>query len=102
MFSFYSVSLCLCGVLDLMNPEIRKLFPVTENYVYFNHAAVCPISTPVYERMRQHARDVMENGAVHYREWLAAIKQTRELGARLINARPDRSEGRRVGKEGES
>jgi selenocysteine lyase/cysteine desulfurase len=72
-----------------MNSEIRKLFPVTENYVYFNHAAVCPISTPVYERMQQHARDVMENGAVHYREWLAAIKQTRELGARLINARPD-------------
>ena len=72
-----------------MNPEIRKLFPVTQNYVYFNHAAVCPISTPVYERMQRHARDVMENGAVHYHEWLATIKRTRELAARLINARPD-------------
>ena len=81
--------LYLCGILDLMNPEIRKLFPVTQNYVYFNHAAVCPISTPVYERMQRHARDVMENGAVHYREWLATIKRTRELAARLINARPD-------------
>ena len=75
--------------LDLMNSEIRKLFPVTQNYVYFNHAAVCPISTPVYERMQRHSRDVMENGAVNYREWLAAIKQTRELAARLINAKPD-------------
>jgi len=72
-----------------MNSEIRKLFPVTQNYVYFNHAAVCPISTPVYERMQRHTRDLMENGAVHYREWLAAIKRTRELGARLINAKPD-------------
>lgn len=72
-----------------MNSEIRKLFPVTQNYVYLNHAAVCPISTPVYERMQRHLRDVMENGAVNYTEWLAAIKQARELGARLINARPD-------------
>ena len=72
-----------------MNPEIRKLFPVTQNYVYLNHAAVCPISTPVYERMKRHTRDVMENGAVHYREWLATIKHTRELAARLINAKPD-------------
>jgi selenocysteine lyase/cysteine desulfurase len=72
-----------------MNSEIRKLFPVTQNHIYLNHAAVCPISIPVYERMQRHARDVMENGAVNYREWLAAIKQARELSARLINARPD-------------
>jgi selenocysteine lyase/cysteine desulfurase len=72
-----------------MNSEIRKLFPVTQNCVYLNHAAVCPISIPVYERMQRHSRDVMENGAVHFREWLAAVKQTRELAARLINAGPD-------------
>lgn len=72
-----------------MNSEIRKLFPVTQNYVYLNHAAVCPISIPVYDRMQRHMRDVMENGAVNYREWIAAIKQARELAARLINARPD-------------
>ncbi|HEX5083635.1 MAG TPA: aminotransferase class V-fold PLP-dependent enzyme, partial [Blastocatellia bacterium] len=50
---------------------------------------VCPISIPVYDRMQRHTRDVMENGAVNYREWLAAIKHARELSARLINARPD-------------
>jgi selenocysteine lyase/cysteine desulfurase len=72
-----------------MNSEIRKLFPVTQNYVYLNHAAVCPISIPVYERMQRHTRDVMENGAIHYHDWLAAIKQTRGLAAQLINAGPD-------------
>jgi len=72
-----------------MNSEIRKLFPVTQNYVYLNHAAVCPISIPVYERIERHARDVMENGAVHFREWLAAVKCARELAAQLINAGPD-------------
>ena len=45
-----------------MNPDIRKLFPVTQNYVYLNHAAVCPISTPVYERMDEYTRDVLANG----------------------------------------
>src|SRR5262249_21315358 len=75
--------------IDLMNSEIRKLFPVTENYVYLNHAAACPISIPVYERMRRHTRDLLENGAVNFRDWLAAIKHTRELAARLINAMPD-------------
>src|SRR5262245_12978619 len=72
-----------------MNAEIRELFPVTQNYVYLNHAAVCPISIPVYERMRRHARDLLENGAVHFREWGASVKQARELAARLINAGPD-------------
>jgi len=72
-----------------MNAEIRKLFPITQNYVYLNHAAVCPISSPVYERMQRHTRDLLENGAVHFREWGAAVKQTRELAARLINAAPE-------------
>ncbi|HKQ76332.1 MAG TPA: aminotransferase class V-fold PLP-dependent enzyme [Blastocatellia bacterium] len=72
-----------------MNHEIRKLFPVTQNYVYLNHAAVCPISIPVYDRMQRHTRDLLENGAVHFRDWLAAVKQTRDLAARLINASPD-------------
>ncbi len=72
-----------------MDSGIRELFPVTRNYVYLNHAAVCPISTLVYERAQRHMRDVMENGAAHFHEWLAAVKETRRLAARLINATPE-------------
>jgi selenocysteine lyase/cysteine desulfurase len=72
-----------------MNTEIRKLFPVTQNYVYLNHAAVCPISIPVYERMQQHARDLLDHGAVHFRDWIAAIRGVRDLAAKLINAGSD-------------
>src|SRR5262245_7417090 len=72
-----------------MDLEIRKLFPVTQNHIYLNHAAICPISLPVYERMQAHTRDQLENGAVHFRDWVAAIKHTRELAARLINASDD-------------
>ena len=72
-----------------MNEEIRKLFPVTQNYVYLNHAAVCPISIPVYERMQEYTRDLLEQGLVHFREWYAAVGRVRETGAKLINAHDD-------------
>lgn len=72
-----------------MTPEIRKLFPVTDNYVYLNHAAVCPISLPVYERMQEYTRDLLEHGFVHFREWGEAVKSVRQLAARLINSKPE-------------
>lgn len=71
-----------------MNEEIRKLFPVTQNYVYLNHAAVAPVSLPVYERMEQYARELLEHGLVHYRERAAAVEHARQLAAQFINARP--------------
>ncbi len=72
-----------------MTPELRKLFPVTQNCIYLNHAAVCPLSLPVYDQMQHHVRDLLEHGAVHYRDWFAAIRHTRELAAKFIHANPD-------------
>src|SRR6185295_6537725 len=69
-----------------MNEEIRKLFPVTQNYVYLNHAAVAPLPLPVYERMEQYARELLEHGLVHYRERAAAVEHARQLAAQFINA----------------
>lgn len=72
-----------------MNEEIRRFFPITKNYVYLNHAAVCPISLPVYEAMERHTRDLLEHGATNYRTWYATVKKTRELAAQLINGQAD-------------
>lgn len=72
-----------------MNPEIRKLFPVTQNYVYLNHAAVCPISLPVAERMLEYTADLLNNGYVRYEHWGNRIKKVRQLAARFINASAD-------------
>lgn len=71
-----------------MNEDIRKLFPVTRNYVYFNHAAAAPISIPVHQRIVEHARDLLESGHAHWREWGAAIEDVRKVAARLVNAQP--------------
>lgn len=72
-----------------MNPEIRKLFPVTQNYVYLNHAAVCPISLPVAERMLEYTADLLQHGFVNFEHWGSRIKKVRQLAARFINAEAD-------------
>lgn len=71
-----------------MTPEICSLFPVTENYVYLNHAAVAPISRPVYARMQEYMLDLLNNGLVHFPEWGEAVQRVRGLAAQLINADP--------------
>ncbi|HYH08748.1 MAG TPA: aminotransferase class V-fold PLP-dependent enzyme [Thermoanaerobaculia bacterium] len=64
----------------------RDLFPVTRNLVYFNHAAVGPLSVRACEAMERHARDQRDFGALHWREWYAEIDRLRESAARLIGA----------------
>ncbi len=71
-----------------MNSTLRQLFPVTNNHVYLNHAAVAPLSLPVYEAMQNYTRDLLEHGLVHWREWGAAVDRVRELAAQLIHAQP--------------
>src|SRR5438045_2890380 len=71
-----------------MNDAIRALFPVTEKYVYLNHAAVSPLSTRVREAMTRLVDDVTLNGSVNYDDWLDAYERARHSAARLVNARP--------------
>jgi selenocysteine lyase/cysteine desulfurase len=66
----------------------RALFPVTRNLVYFNHAAVGPLSTRATEAIEKQARDQRDFGALHWREWYAELARFRESAARLIGAQP--------------
>ncbi|HKO54230.1 MAG TPA: aminotransferase class V-fold PLP-dependent enzyme [Thermoanaerobaculia bacterium] len=67
-------------------PMHRDLFPITRNLVYFNHAAVGPLSVRAYEAMERHARDQREFGALHWRDWYAEYDRLREAAARLLGA----------------
>lgn len=71
-----------------MNDPIRALFPVTEKYVYLNHAAVSPLSTRVREAMTRLVDDVTLNGSANYYDWLAVYERARAATARLVGARP--------------
>jgi selenocysteine lyase/cysteine desulfurase len=69
--------------------SFRSLFPVTKNLVYFNHAAVGPLSTRAAEAMEGHARDQRDFGALHWRDWYAEHRAVRESAAKLIGAKPE-------------
>jgi len=75
------------ATISLVN--FRELFPVTQNLVYFNHAAVGPLSVRAHEAMVRHATDQRDFGALHWREWYAEIDAVRESAARLIGAQAD-------------
>ena len=71
-----------------MNQSIRSLFPVTQNYIYVNHAAVSPLSTRVRDAMAWLVDDVTANGAVHWDDWCAMYDHARASAAQLVGARP--------------
>jgi cysteine desulfurase/selenocysteine lyase len=64
----------------------RDLFPVTKNLVYFNHAAVGPLSTIASEAMERFVRDQRDFGALHWRDWYAEYEKLRASAAKLIGA----------------
>jgi selenocysteine lyase/cysteine desulfurase len=69
--------------------EVRKAFPITRRFGYFNHAGVSPFSTKVAEAVKRHAEEQSTHaGAVEYR-WVKRVDQARRQAARLLNARPE-------------
>ncbi|MFY9226480.1 MAG: aminotransferase class V-fold PLP-dependent enzyme [Blastocatellia bacterium] len=72
-----------------MNEEIRKLFPITQNYLYLNHAAVTPYSTLVESAIGKIAGDITQNGSVNWHQWIDTVNNTRLLVAKLINAKAE-------------
>src|SRR5579871_624452 len=67
----------------------RSAFPVTENLIYLNHAAVGPLCRPAAEAMERLAEDALHFGSIHYGEWMATYDGLRRASARLINAVPE-------------
>jgi cysteine desulfurase/selenocysteine lyase len=63
-------------------------FPVRENLVYLNHAAVSPLSEPAADAMKHLADDCLRFGSLHYAEWLSAYDGLRKSAARLVNSDP--------------
>jgi len=70
-----------------MNEIIRSLFPITEKYIYMNHAAVSPLSTRVRDAMVGITDDVMRHGTANYDDWYRTYELARSAAARLVNAR---------------
>ena len=67
---------------------LRKQFPVTENYIYFNHAAVSPLPSCTAEAMRTQISDVEQNGVHGFGRWMADYDGLRRAAANMIHCSP--------------
>ena len=64
----------------------RNEFPVTETYIYMNHAGVAPLSRRVRDAMADFIEDATIHGAVHADDWAEEAERCRVAAAQLINA----------------
>ncbi|RKU25129.1 aminotransferase [Candidatus Poribacteria bacterium] len=61
-------------------------FPVTQKYVYMNHAGVAPLSKRVQKAMVDFVEDATVNGAVNVDDWVDTVEECRDSAAELMNA----------------
>jgi selenocysteine lyase/cysteine desulfurase len=66
----------------------RNEFPVAEQLIYLNHAAVAPLCRRAADAMKWLADDSLQFGSLHYDKWMATYDGLRTAAARLINAKP--------------
>jgi cysteine desulfurase / selenocysteine lyase len=69
--------------------NIRKQFPVTDNCVYLNTAVAGPLARSTAQAGAAYYEQMMNDGDVHWDEWLARREEIRAQVARFINAEPD-------------
>src|SRR4051794_30483608 len=60
-------------------------FPVRQNLIYLNHAAVAPLPRRGADALKHLADDSLHYGSHHYDEWLATYDGLRAAAARLVN-----------------
>lgn len=77
----------LTKMIDWSN--IRKQFRVTENSAYLNTAAAGPLARSTAQAGAAYYEQMMNDGDVHWDEWLARREEIRAQVARFINAEPD-------------
>ncbi len=71
---------------DPLWKQYRDEFPVTQNLIYLNHAAVTPLPRRTAKAMQGLAEEALQFGSLHYDRWLDAYEGLRVAAARLIGA----------------
>ena len=66
----------------------RDEFPVSERFVYLNHAATGPLPRRTAAAIARQAEQTMRAGGAGFSDWLQAYRELRESAARLLHADP--------------
>lgn len=77
-----------CPATEDLPAEYRRLFPITERYVYLNHASVSPLSTRVRNCMAVTLDGISQYADRKFEEWEHTTMLARCAAGRLVNAQP--------------
>jgi len=66
--------------------DYRALFPVTREWIYFNHAAVGPISLPVAKAIKEFTESALNAGYTEGTLWHMRMEAVRSKAASLLGA----------------
>ena len=69
--------------------DVRTKFPITAENVYLNTAAAGPLATSTAKAGAFYYEQMMNDGDVHWDNWLADVEKVRARVAAFINAEPD-------------
>jgi cysteine desulfurase / selenocysteine lyase len=64
-------------------------FPVRDNCLYLNHAAVAPLPRRVVAAMQERLADMQAHGSHNWERWQETELGTRSLAAELVGCRPE-------------
>lgn len=69
--------------------QLRAAMPITEQWAYFDHAAVAPISQPAAVAMRRWLEEATCAGDTAWPRWAHALAAVRHSAAHLLGAHED-------------
>lgn len=79
--------------MSLSDEQLLRLreqeFPVTKNYLCFNHAGVAPVCRRAADALSEFAQEAMRVGVANYADWMERQERARARMARFINAAPE-------------
>ncbi len=67
--------------------SVRRLFPITKRYLYFDASSISPYCTPVIGALRRFDEQRRDRGSLYWDEWIEGVKDCRTRLARLMNAK---------------
>ncbi len=69
-------------------PLFRDEFPVTDRYIYLNHASLGPLPRRTADAMAAFVADFRDRGVLAEETWMPVVERTRTLAAQLLNVEP--------------
>lgn len=69
--------------------DLRKLFPITEKYIYLDHAGVAPVSVMASKAAAEYMESATHNAEFDYDDLMEEVEQIRSDFADLISSKPE-------------